>query len=69
MIIEDMIEDKTVLGAENLQKSVEIVYERIKNSSPTFWEDTDRGNINLYFSENKQMLEVFWEIFEKRLLS
>ncbi|TAD94727.1 MAG: hypothetical protein EAZ97_16455 [Bacteroidetes bacterium] len=67
VIIADLIEDKGFLGKENLRKSMQMVYERIKNSSPTFWEDTDRGNINLYYSENKEMLAVFEKIFEENL--
>ena len=38
------------------------IYARLQFSGPTFWEDTDRGNVNIYYSPHQNQINVFREI-------
>ncbi len=66
-IIEDILEDHHYIGAEALGQDIIAICKRLESSSPTFWEDTDRGNSNLYFSEDKEFLPEFITMFNKHL--
>ncbi len=56
-IIKDVLDDLDVLGEETFQKVVEMTSARLKFSGPTFWEDTDRGNLNIYYTPDQEFLE------------
>ena len=32
---------------------------RLLFSGPTFWEDTDRGNLNIYYTSDQEQIESF----------
>lgn len=64
IIIEDILQDHQSMESEALRKTVHTSCEVLSRSSPTFWEDTDRGNSNLYFSEDKDQIPAFLEIFD-----
>ncbi len=59
MIIEDILEDVKFLGVEPFRKLIERMFSMLETSGSSFWEDTDRGNINIYFTAHKEMLEIF----------
>ena len=40
-------------------KNMKIIFARLRFSGPTFWEDTDRGNLNIYYSPHAVHLEHF----------
>jgi len=65
IIIEDILQDHQGMESEALRKTVHTSCENLGRSSPTFWEDTDRGNSNLYFSEDKDQIPRFLEIFNQ----
>lgn len=69
VIIRDILSDLEFMTVEQLKNAVESVCKRIETAAPTFWEDTDRGNLNLYFSEDKaftdSFLEKFYTLLEK----
>lgn len=69
VIIRDILSDLEFMNVEQLKNAVESVCKRIETAAPTFWEDTDRGNLNLYFSEDKaftsSFLEKFYALLEK----
>jgi hypothetical protein len=67
VIIRDLVSDLEFINIQQLKYSVETVCKRIETASPTFWEDTDRGNLNLYFSEDKELTKLFLEKFYKQL--
>ena len=65
-IIADILDDYPFLGKDFLF-AVESTCNKIKMFGPTFWEDTDRGNSNLYYAEDKEYIPAFLEIFRKKL--
>ena len=69
MIISDIIDNNSGLGEKLLQKAVESACQKLRISGEKFWEDTDRGNTNLYFSPDKEYIPLFLELFNKQLVS
>lgn len=63
-IIEDVLQDHQSMDTDLLRKTVHASCENLNRSTPTFWEDTDRGNSNLYFSEDKEQIPIFLKLFE-----
>ena len=46
---------------------MEGLYNRIRFSGPTFWEDTDRGNTNIYYSPDSGLIDDFKKILSKQM--
>lgn len=63
VIIRDILSDLEFMNVAQLKNAVESVCKRIETAAATFWEDTDRGNLNLYFSEDKMFTKSFLERF------
>ncbi|TAF63456.1 MAG: hypothetical protein EAZ55_13745 [Cytophagales bacterium] len=66
-IVTDICEDIGMFGKEKLISFVENTCQRLRSATPTFWEDTDRGNGNLYYSENKAQIDAFLTLFRAEL--
>ncbi len=62
MIAKDTMQDYDLLGKDIFQKTMNIIYARLKFSGPTFWEDTDRGNINIYYTPYQKQIDAFRNI-------
>jgi len=62
MIAKDTMQDYDLLGKDIFQKTMNIIYARLNFSGPTFWEDTDRGNINIYYTPYQKQIDVFRNI-------
>jgi hypothetical protein len=58
-ILKDVMDDVNVLGEINFSKVIEISCGRLKFAGPTFWEDTDRGNLNIYFTPDQNLVDGF----------
>jgi hypothetical protein len=67
IIISDLVSDLEFMNVQQLKYSMDTVCKRIESATPTFWEDTDRGNLNLYYSEDKELARPFMERFLKQL--
>ena len=65
-IIDDILEDYYQLG-KDFVFTVESTCNKIQMFGPTFWEDTDRGNANLYYAEENAYIPAFLEIFRNKL--
>jgi len=65
-IISDILEDYCHLG-KDFVLAVESTCNKIQMFGPTFWEDTNRGNANLYYAEDKEYIPAFLEIFMTKL--
>ena len=67
-IINDILEDYRLLGSD-LKIAVDSTCKKLQIFTPTFWEDTDRGNANLYYVPEKDKIprfkELFYEKYEK----
>jgi hypothetical protein len=58
-IIQDLLDDWSILGPALFARMLKDISDRLKTAQPTFWEDTDRGNVNLYYSPYLKHLEQF----------
>ncbi|MBT4337364.1 MAG: hypothetical protein HOD63_02110, partial [Bacteroidetes bacterium] len=67
-IIEDILDDYTFLK-DSLRIAVEASCKKLNIYTPTFWEDTDRGNTNLYYSAEKDFIPEFLSMFNEKLNS
>ncbi len=61
-----------LIGIKELSKNniVQIVVEdckRIKDTAATFWEDTDRGNTNIYHAPEKHQITNFVKLFHEKI--
>lgn len=61
-----------LVGIKELSKNniVQIVVEdckRIKETAAAFWEDTDRGNTNIYHASEKQQITNFVKLFHEKI--
>lgn len=61
-IIEDLLDDLEVLGEAAFRQTIQRSCDRLKSSQPTFWEDTDRGNTNLYYTPDQEHIERFCDL-------
>ena len=51
VIAQDTLQDLILMGERLFSKTMDTIFARLQFSGPKFWEDTDRGNINIYYSE------------------
>jgi hypothetical protein len=58
-IVVDVLDDLQVLGEAMFRHVIDLSCDRLQFSSPTFWEDTDRGNFNLYYTADQEYVEPF----------
>ena len=68
-IVNDILEDFEYLGEKLLRSALDETVRHLEQASPTFWEDTDRGNQNIYYSPDTEFLAVFMGLFEESLRS
>ena len=59
LIAKDTLQDRQLLGEAVFLKNMKIIFARLKFSGPKFWEDTDRGNLNIYYSPHADLLDSF----------
>lgn len=59
MIKEDILDDLKVLGEQKFKQFLEKQFALLKIFEPYYWEDTDRGNINIYYTPYKDRIEAF----------
>ncbi len=59
IIIADILDDLEVLGEEAFRRVIETASEMLKFSGPTFWEDGDRGPLNVYYTADKDQVDPF----------
>jgi len=68
IIAKDTLQDFTLLGESLFMKTMEVIFARLKFSGPTFWEDTDRGNLNIYYTQYHNEIIKFKEIQNELIL-
>jgi hypothetical protein len=59
LVVEDIAKDLRKLEPARAVALIETITSRIETAVPTFWEDTDRGNNNIYYSTNKEFAFEF----------
>jgi hypothetical protein len=56
-----------LLGKDLFAKTMSTIFARLQFSGPTFWEDTDRGNLNIYYTPYQDEINSFKKIQEELL--
>ena len=67
-IAKDTVQDMDLMGATLFNKTMTTIYARLQFSGPTFWEDTDRGNLNIYYTPYQDEISSFKKIQQEFLL-
>ena len=67
IIISDVLDDLAYFDNKTYLDLMDGLYNRIRFSGPTFWEDTDRGNTNIYFSPDSDIIDDFKKILSKQM--
>jgi len=67
-IAKDTVQDMDMMGETLFNKTMSTIYARLKFSGPTFWEDTDRGNMNIYYTPYQDEMSSFKKIQQELLL-
>jgi len=68
-IVADVLDDLAYFDNKTYLTLMEGLYNRIRFSGPTFWEDTDRGNTNIYFSPDSDKIDDFKKILSTQMKS
>ncbi len=58
-IAKDILDDLTVIGEESFYRVLEMTAGMLRFAGPTFWEDTDRGNLNIYYTSDQPQIDGF----------
>ena len=66
-IIIDILNDHEHMDKETLRSTVSQTCHELASAQENFWEDTDRGNLNLYYSNDTESLDMFINLFDKML--
>ena len=66
-IVSDVLDDLAFFDNQRYLKLMDGLYNRIKFSGPTFWEDTDRGNTNIYYTPDGDKIDDFKKILSKQM--
>jgi len=66
-VAKDTMQDYQLLGADLFNKTMGMIFGRLQFAGPTFWEDTDRGNLNMYYTPHPQHIERFKELQQESL--
>lgn len=64
LIAEDLLDDCRVLGEPMFRETVKGLCDRLRTAQPVFWEDTDRGTENLYYTPHHQYIDRFSGLLE-----
>jgi len=66
-VAKDTMQDYQLLGPDLFNKTMGMIFARLKFAGPTFWEDTDRGNLNIYYTPHPEYIERFQELQQECL--
>lgn len=66
-IVFDILDDLHILGKEQFEIAIQRTCDRIRMSQPAFWEDTDRGNTNLYYTPDQDQLDAFSQLLDQAI--
>ena len=66
-IIDDLQQDRAALGSDRFSKMIDVALQRLRTVGPGYWEDTDRGNENLYYTPYAAHIDEFQRLLADRL--
>ena len=58
----DTMQDLKLFGESFFTKTMKTIFTRLEKSGPKFWEDTDRGNLNIYYTPYQNQIKSFIKI-------
>ncbi len=58
-IFDDLLDDLEIMGEALFRQTITNSCNRLQFSGPTFWEYTDRGNMNMYYTPDQDQIEKF----------
>ncbi|MDH5609205.1 MAG: hypothetical protein OEY56_06975 [Cyclobacteriaceae bacterium] len=67
IIVDDLIKDLGTLPKEEKMKVFERSFDKLENTSMNFWEDTDRGTFNIFFSHETDLIPPLLDVIEDRM--
>lgn len=67
IIMDEIFRDLSILSIDKVKTTITDDCRLLEESSPTFWEDTDRGNRNIYYSPYKNQLDNFRAMIDKKI--
>ena len=71
MIAKDILDDLDYLGESTFYRVLGMTEGMMRFAGPTFWEDTDRGNVNIFFTPYKDQIDglkkLLYELVESQL--
>jgi hypothetical protein len=67
LIAEDLLDDCRILGEPMFRETVQGLCDRLRTAQPVFWEDTDRGTENLYYTPHYRYIDPFSVLMEKAI--
>jgi hypothetical protein len=56
------MQDLKLFGEPLFTKTIKTIFTKLEVSGPKFWEDTDRGNLNIYYTPYKNQIKSFIKI-------
>lgn len=66
-IINDIIDDLEYWGKESFCRLIEMTCKHLQLFNHHFWEDTDRGNLNIYYTPYKDYIDQFQALLISRI--
>jgi hypothetical protein len=66
-IVLDSLEDLAYIDEQTYLMMLDKLYERIRRSGKTFWEDTDRGNTNIYYSPDAEYIDAYSSLVQSQI--
>ncbi|MBF0286313.1 MAG: hypothetical protein HQM14_00730 [SAR324 cluster bacterium] len=66
-VVKDTLQDLELMDETDFLKLMQSVFNRLRFSGPTFWEDTDRGNLNIYYTPHANQIEKFQKLQSEQL--
>ncbi|MCM1983331.1 hypothetical protein [Lyngbya confervoides] len=67
LIIEDILDDMQILGTQGFQAMMQRTCDRLQATQPTYWEETDRGNRNLFYTDDTDQIPHFLEHLDRQI--
>ena len=67
LILNDLLDDLDLMGESLFRQTIVSSCNRLQFSGPTFWEYTDRGNMNMYYTPDQEQIEKFRDLITHKV--
>lgn len=67
IVIDDVLDDLELYGETAFSTMVDDILNELRYSQPAFWEDSDRGNTNIYYSPDTDYIDPFKTLLDQHL--